>query len=115
MNIMIAIPATAILLTNLDFWEKIRAVCKIVAEQRTALVRSWSGDLFALLSFLSWSTVNRCRLGGSRVEKKASAAAARGDLLAPAVLFVLTACPRQGLRLGTTVSLHGRCNDDGKK
>ena len=23
-------------------------------------------------------------------------------------------CPRQGLRLGTTVSLHGRCNDDDK-
>ena len=88
---MIAIPATAILLTSLDFWEKIYAVCKIVAEQRTALARSWSGDPFALLSFLSWSTVNRCRLGRSRVEKKASAAAARGDLLAPAVLFVLTA------------------------
>ena len=34
---MIAIPATAILLTNLDFWEKIRAVCKIVAEQRIVL------------------------------------------------------------------------------
>ena len=23
-------------------------------------------------------------------------------------------CPRQGLRLGTTVSLHGRCNNDDK-
>ena len=67
---MIAIPATAILVTNLDFWEKIRAVCKIVAEQRTALARSWSGDPFALLS---------------------SAAAAGEGLLAPAVLFVLTA------------------------
>ena len=89
---MIAIPATAILLTNLDFWEKIYAVCKIVAEQRTASARSWSGDPFALLSFLSWSNVTRCRLGRSRVEKKAPAAAAtRGDLLAPAVLFVLIA------------------------
>jgi len=48
---MIAIPATAILLTNLDFWEKMYAVCKIVAEQRTALARSWSGDPFALLLF----------------------------------------------------------------
>ena len=45
---MVAIPATAILLTNLDFWEKIRAVCKIVAEQRTALARSWSRDPFVL-------------------------------------------------------------------
>ena len=90
---MIAIPATAILLTNLDFWEKIRAVCKLVTtEQRTSLARSWSGDPFALLSFLSWSNVTRCRLGRSRVEKKAPAAAAtRGDLLAPAVLFVLIA------------------------
>ena len=84
------------MLTNLDFWEKIRAVCKIVAEQRTALARSWSGDLFALLlSFLSWSTVTRCRLvGRSRVvttEKRASAAAGRGDLIAPVVLFVLIA------------------------
>ena len=51
MNIMIAIPAAAILLTNLDFWEKIRAVCELVMEQRTALARSWSGDPFALLFF----------------------------------------------------------------
>ena len=50
---MIAIPATAILLTNLDFWEKIRAVCTIVEEQRTALARYWSGDPFALLLFAS--------------------------------------------------------------
>ena len=48
---MIAIPAAAILLTNLDFWEKIRAVCELVMEQRTALARSWSGDPFALLFF----------------------------------------------------------------
>ena len=61
---MIAIPATAILLTNLDFWEKIRAVCKLVTtEQRTSLARSWSGDPFAFSIILSWSTVTRCRLG----------------------------------------------------
>ena len=69
---MIAIPAAAILLTNLDFWEKIRAVCTIVEEQRTALARYWSGDPFALLLFAS--TVTRCRLGRLYVEKKALAA-----------------------------------------
>ena len=69
MNIMIAIPATAILLTNdlhfiaLDFWEKIRAVCcRLVPEQCTALARCWY--CFALILFaiiLSWSNVTRCR------------------------------------------------------
>ncbi len=58
---MIAIPATAILLTNLDFWEKIRAVCcKLVPEQRTALAGCWY--CFALILFaiiLSWSNVCR--------------------------------------------------------